>query len=448
MKDLSIFWALPFIMTLLAIAICPLAINKIWEKYSFKILMIFPSILAVAISLKYDFGKFLHEFFETMALHYVPLIVLLFALFTVSSGVYIHIQKKITPIVNSLLIFVASLFSGWIGTTGASILFVRPILKLNANRKNISHVVIFFIFLVANIGGGMTPLGDPPLFMGFLEGVDFFWTVKNIGIQVLVSIVVLLSLFFLIDTYLFKKNDSDLLHNNSEKSQDLDKLMKISVDGYFNLFLMICIILTVVLSGMIKSGNLSIFGLEIKFSSIFRDLILMIIGIISLKRTDKKIHEQNDFNFIPLKEVAEIFFVIFITLIPVSYMLKEGSAGAFAGFFNWISENGAINPIKCFCGTGVLSAFLDNAPTYLIFFNLASGNPEILMGDLKNILQAISIAAVFFGAMTYIGNAPNIMVRSIAEQNRVKMPSFLGYIGISSMILLPYFFLLIYICFN
>ncbi len=148
MKDLSIFWALPFIMTLLAIAICPLAINKIWEKYSFKILMIFPSILAVAISLKYDFGKFLHEFFETMALHYVPLIVLLFALFTVSSGVYIHIQKKITPIVNSLLIFVASLFSGWIGTTGASILFVRPILKLNANRKNISHVVIFFIFFL------------------------------------------------------------------------------------------------------------------------------------------------------------------------------------------------------------------------------------------------------------------------------------------------------------
>lgn len=441
MVNLSLKWAVPFILSLLSIAFCPFIIKDIWEKHSFKILLIFPIILGIAITNVYGISFCAHEFLHSILEHYIPLIVLLFALFTVTGGIVINIEKSVTPFFNAGMLFVASVLAGWIGTTGASMLFIRPLINLNKGRRNVTHIIIFFIFLVANIGGGFTPLGDPPLFMGFLEGVDFFWTLKNIGLHVLVSILVLTTVFFFIDYYLFNRENV-----NFGKSEH--KKFSVKLDGLKNIPLLGLIIASVILSGIGEQKLIKFFGIDMSVQSIIRDLFLFGIGVYSLKTTSKEIHEKNNFNFIPLKEVAEIFIVIFLTLIPVSYILKEGANGAFSGFFNWVSSSNGIDATRCFFGTGSLSSFLDNAPTYLIFFNLSSGNADILMNSLSNVLKAISLGSVFWGAVTYIGNAPNIMVRSIAEQEKIKMPSFLGYMLWSFGILIPYFFLLSYICFN
>lgn len=441
MVNLSLRWAVPFILSLLSIAFCPFIIKNIWEKHSFKILLIFPIALGCAITNVYGISFCIHEFLQSILEHYIPLIALLFALFTVTGGILINIEKSVTPFFNAGMLFIASLLAGWIGTTGASMLFIRPLINLNKGRKNITHIIIFFIFLVANIGGGFTPLGDPPLFMGFLEGVDFFWTIKNIGFHVLISIMLITGIFFLVDNYFFKSENIDLKKLNA-------KVCNIKFEGIRNIPLLVLIILAVILSGICKQSFIKIFGIDVSIQSIIRDIFLFVIGMCSLKITSKEIHKKNNFNFVPLKEVAEIFIVIFLTLIPVSYILKEGANGAFAGFFNWVSSDNGIDAMRCFFGTGSLSSFLDNAPTYLIFFNLSSGNADILMTSLSNVLKAISLGSVFWGAVTYIGNAPNIMVRSIAEQEKIKMPSFIGYMAWSFGILIPYFFLLSYICFN
>ena len=198
MHGLGLIWSVPFILTLLAIALGPLFLKEIWEKHSFKILLIFPAILGVGMTMNYSFGFFLTESINSILHHYVPLISLLFALFTVTGGIYISVNKAATPLLNTAMLFISSLLAGWIGTTGAAMLFIRPLLNINKDRKNVTHIVIFFIFLVANIGGGFTPIGDPPLLMGFIEGVDFFWTLKHIGLIVLTTIVVLCTIYMYI----------------------------------------------------------------------------------------------------------------------------------------------------------------------------------------------------------------------------------------------------------
>jgi len=443
MHGLGFSWSIPFILTLLSIAIGPIALKEKWEKHSFKILMIFPLILGVMMTSEFSFGRFVTESLNSLIHHYVPLIALLFALFTVTGGIHISIQKSATPLCNTAMLLVSSMLAGWIGTTGAAMLFIRPILNVNKERQYVTHIVIFFIFLVANIGGGFTPIGDPPLLMGFIEGVDFFWTLKHIGGIVFSSIVVLCSLFFLIDSYFMKKETATQKPQQIANSEGSFK-----ISGGFNIFFLTFIVFCVIISGTISKGEFTVFGLHFSLNALVRDLLLVSVGLFSLKKTPQEIRTLNSFGFAPLKEVAEIFVAIFITLIPVAYMLQEGHNGAFSGLFNWASDGTTLNPLRCFFATGMLSAFLDNAPTYLIFFNLGGGNADIMMNECASTLAAISIGAVFFGAMTYIGNAPNFMVRSIASDRGVKMPSFFGYMGWSIGILLPYFFLLSYICFN
>jgi len=443
MHGLGFSWSIPFILTLLSVALGPLALKEKWEKHSFKILMIFPLILGVMVTSEFSFGKFVIESLNSLIHHYLPLIALLFALFTVTGGIHISIQKTTTPLLNTFMLFTSAILAGWIGTTGAAMLFIRPILNVNKHRQHVTHIVIFFIFLVANIGGGFTPIGDPPLFMGFIEGVEFFWTLKHIGGIVLSSIAVLCVLFFMIDKYYMEKENS-----NQESQEILNSTSTFKISGNFNVICLIFIIACVIVSGIISKGEFTVFGLHFSLNALLRDLLMVGIGLFSLKKTPKEIRELNSFNFAPLKEVAEIFIAIFITLIPVAYMLQEGHSGAFSGLFDWASNGTSLNPLRCFFATGMLSAFLDNAPAYLIFFNLGGGNANIMMNECASTLAAISIGAVFFGAMTYIGNAPNFMVRSIASDRGIKMPSFFGYMGWSIGILLPYFFLLSYICFN
>ena len=309
--------------------------------------------------------------------------------------------------------------ASWMGTTGAAMLLIRPVIRANAWRKNKTHVIIFFIFLVANIGGSLTPLGDPPLFIGFLKGVDFFWTTKYMLLPMIFVSILLLIIFYFIDLFYYKKEIS--------KRPTLEKI-NFSIDGKFNLLLLVGVIISVIFSGAYKNnlGSIYLLGNELMFSFIFRDMFLILLTIASYKATSLSLRQENGFSWFPITEVAKLFAGIFITVIPAISILKLDYSSSFSGLSSSIY----------FWLTGVLSAFLDNAPTYLVFFTSTNLSASELMSDVI-ILLAISSGAVFMGALTYIGNAPNFMVRSISEENNISMPSFFGYMAWSVAILVP-----------
>jgi Na+/H+ antiporter NhaD/arsenite permease-like protein len=340
---------------------------------------------------------------------------------------------------NTGIIFIGTVLASWMGTTGAAMLLIRPLLRANKDRKYKVHVVIFFIFLVANIGGSLTPLGDPPLFLGFLKGVDFFWTTKAMFLPMLFLVISLLIIFYIYDTIQYKKEDILPAPTTSEK---------IGLKGSFNLLLILGVIFSVLLSGFWKPHiEFTVYHVHLELQNIIRDILLLALAYASWKFTSKQIRQANEFNWFPILEVAKLFASIFITIIPAIAILKAGTSGALALIVNSVSgDSGPINHMY-FWLTGILSSFLDNAPTYLVFFNTAGGDPQVLMGELSNTLLAISAGAVFMGANTYIGNAPNFMVKSIAESSGIKMPSFFGFFLYSLAILFPLFGLVSWIFF-
>jgi Na+/H+ antiporter NhaD/arsenite permease-like protein len=322
------------------------------------------------------------------------------------------------------------------GTTGAAMLLIRPFLRANTHRKNRTFMVVFFIFLVANVGGSLTPLGDPPLFLGFLHGVSFFWTFKILPHMVVVS-TLLLVIYFLLDSYHFRK----------EGVQAPDDGVKepLKLVGIHNFIFLAGIVGAVLMSGIVDWGEVTTLGIHRAVQDWVRDGLLIGMGILSMVTTSITIREDNDFTWFPIVEVAYLFIGIFITMIPCLLILKAGLKGELAFLIQGVNR-----PVHYFWVTGALSAFLDNAPTYLTFFNTALGSffagmtePEavpLLMTEKAVYLQAISTGAVFFGAVSYIGNAPNFMVRSIAEEAGTPMPSFFGYIiRFSLLFLIPIF---------
>jgi len=310
-----------------------------------------------------------------------------------------------------------------IGTTGASMLLIRPILRSNAWRVHKVHTIVFFIFLVSNIGGALTPLGDPPLFLGFLHGVPFFWTMHILP-QMAFASVVLLALYFIMDSYYFKK-ESKIAAPDSEPEP-------LGIEGSRNFIFLAGIIAAVLFSGTVKLGEINILGIHQTIENLIRDGVLIIMGLLSLSLTSNEVRKGNEFGWAPILEVVYLFAGIFITIIPALAILKAGENGALA----WLIKS-VNTPAHYFWAVGSLSSFLDNAPTYLTFFNSALGKfypgmPEAqavgrLIVEKIPYLAAISVGAVFMGANTYIGNAPNFMVKSIAEEAGVKMPSFFGY---------------------
>jgi len=292
------------------------------------------------------------------------------------------------------------------------------------------------IFLVANVGGALTPLGDPPLFLGFLKGVDFFWTTKTMFWPTLTVAVVLLVLFYVIDRWFFANDDE-------EKPRRLDPTpdAPVSVQGKLNFVLLAGILGSVLISGLWKPDlEITILGTALELQNVLRDLALLAIAWASWRLTPQSVRRAHHFAWAPIVEVAKLFAAIFLTIIPAIAILRAGNAGVMAPLVALVSDPaGAPNNVLYFWVTGLLSSVLDNAPTYLVFFNVAGGNPVELMGPLANTLTAISAGAVFMGAMTYIGNAPNFMIKSIAEARGVKMPSFIGYMAWSTAILLPVF---------
>ncbi len=435
--ELSILWVVPFACMLLSIAIGPLAVPHFWHHNFGKIAVFWGLAFLVPCAIAFGFGTMMYQFIHAMLLEYVPFIILLFALFTVAGGVRLKGQLVGTPVINTAILAVGTLLASWMGTTGAAMLLIRPLLRANEHRKFKIHSVVFFIFLVANIGGSLTPLGDPPLFLGFLKGVSFFWTTTHLFSMTVLLAVLLLAIYFVVDTVLYGKEGKPTPSTQSNE--------KIGLDGQVNLILLACIVGSVLMSGIWKPGvEFNVYGTHVELQNLVRDLLLLSIAGVSWKLTTMECRTLNGFTWAPIEEVAKLFIGIFVSMIPAIAILRAGTDGALASIVSLVSEPATGNPINSmyFWCTGILSAFLDNAPTYVVFFNTAGGDPVNLMGAWAGTLTAISAGAVFMGAVTYIGNAPNFMVRSIAEDQGVKMPSFFGYMAWSVGILFPCFALL------
>jgi Na+/H+ antiporter NhaD/arsenite permease-like protein len=429
---LPLWSCIPFACMLLSIALCPLIMPEFWHHHFGKISGLWAATLALPFLFAFK-DDALYEILHIVLADYVPFIILLWSLYTVSGGILLRGTLRGTPVVNVAILIIGTLLASWMGTTGAAMLLIRPFLRANDYRKNKTFMVVFFIFLVANIGGSLTPLGDPPLFLGFLHGVSFFWTF-NLLPHMLVVAILLLVIYFILDTYHYRKE-------GVVAPQESDVKQPLKLDGMHNFIFLAGIIGAVLMSGVVDWGEVNTFGVHRAVQDWVRDGLLIIMGILSLVATSRRLREDNDFTWFPIIEVAYLFIGIFITMIPCLLILKAGPQGALAFLVNGVTQ-----PTHYFWVTGALSSFLDNAPTYLTFFNTAlgsfySGMPEaaavpLLMTENAIYLKAISTGAVFFGACSYIGNAPNFMVRSISEEAGTPMPSFFGYILKYSLIYL------------
>ena len=369
---------------------------------------------------------------------YLSFIVLLFALYVVAGGILVTGYIRPTPIANTTLLGLGTLMASFVGTTGAAMILIRPLLNANGGRRHNVHVIMFFIFLVANIGGALTPLGDPPLFVGFLRGVDFFWTAKNLWMQTLIVSAILLTIFFVIDSVLARREPAPAVSAVPTPSA------KISIRGGVNFILIGAIVACILASALWKPGVVfDAHGTRVELQNLMRDGALVLIALASLWITPDEHRAANGFTWEPIREVAILFAAIFLAIVPVTAMLNAGSKGVFAPLLTFVTgPDGMPRELAYFWLTGILSAFLDNAPTYLVFFELAGGDPQQLMGPLAGTLTAISLGAVFMGALTYIGNAPNFMVYAIAMERGVKMPGFFGYFLWAALALFPVFILL------
>jgi Na+/H+ antiporter NhaD/arsenite permease-like protein len=372
-----------------------------------------------------------------MLLEYVSFIMLLFALYTVAGGIVVTGQIRATPWSNTAMLAVGAVAASFIGTTGASMILIRPMIRANDERPYNVHVFVFFIFLVSNIGGSLTPLGDPPLFVGFLRGVDFFWTMQHMLPETTFLVVILLVLFFAVDWWFWRREPRPV-------RADTTPPQAIGLRGGINVVLLGAIIAAVLGAAAWKPNmTLHVPGADLALENIARDIALLAIAFLSLVLTPREHRDHNAFTWEPIAEVAKLFAAIFICVIPVLAMLNAGRAGPFAWLLGAVTTaDGAPHVIAYFWLTGILSAFLDNAPTYLVFFELAGGHAQTLMTELALALTAVSSGAVFMGALSYIGNAPNFMVYAIAVERGIKMPSFFGYMVWSFLILLPLFGLL------
>ena len=440
---LGVMWAIPFAGILLSIALMPLMTPSFWHHHFGKVSAAWT--LAFFLPFAYLFGVSAAgvSLVHAMLAEYLPFIILLTALYTVAGGIYIRGNLHGRPALNCGLLLIGVVLASFMGTTGASMLMIRPLIRANDNRQHKAHLVVFFIFLVSNVGGSLTPLGDPPLFLGFLKGVDFFWTVHHIFPETLFMVFSLLIVFYIIDSFYFKKEGV----MPADPTPDTGR---IGFDGAANFWLLAAVAGLVLMSGVWKSSvAMDVAGTVVGLPGMVRDVGLIIITFISLRITAQSVHDSNQFSWAPMQEVAKLFVGIFLTIIPVIAMLKAGANGPFSAIVAGITRpDGSPDPAMYFWATGLLSSFLDNAPTYLVFFNTAGGDPKVLMTALAPTLAAISAGAVFMGANSYIGNAPNLMVKAVAEDRGVKMPSFFGYMVWSCCVLIPLFIIMTLIWFK
>lgn len=466
MENLPWWSVLPFAGMLLSIALGPLFNADWWEKNMTRVSVIWAMTFFVPFLWFYGSGLAVSHLLETLVLDYLPFIILLFGLFAVSGGIVLRGSLKGKPSVNLVLLVLGTILASWIGTTGASMLMIRPLIRANEWREKKAHIILFFIFLVANMGGSLTPLGDPPLFLGFLRGVPFFWTMRLIA-PLALNALILLTAYYLLDRHYYRK-EIRLKAEEGTDSTGLDRVgaegelpvkrkpapqEPIKVEGLQNLIYLGIIIGAVILSGLLARNpafidpvtggakGITLFReaahrVVLPFTNIIRDPAILLAAFLSVKTTPRAIRSANRFSWAPIKEVAVLFIGIFVTMIPALILLQAHGAAL-----------GLTEPKHFFWATGALSSFLDNAPTYLVFMTAAAslGATEGVATTVGTIapqmLMAVSCGAVFMGAITYIGNAPNFMVRAIAEENKIKMPNFFGYMAIAILCLVPVFIL-------
>jgi len=422
---LPVWSALPFAGILLSIALCPLLTPQFWHHHFGKVAAGWALAFAVPFLLRFG-GAAMHELLHVALIDYVPFLILIATLFTIGGGIHIAGTLRGTPLVNTVLILIGTLLASLVGTTGAAMVMIRPLLKANRHRHHRAHTVVFFIFLVANIGGGLTPLGDPPLFLGFLHGVPFFWTL-GLWKQVCFAAVVVLAAYVLHDWWYWSREPAHVRHPADEPAEP------IRIEGAVNLLFLVGVVAAVVASGAWHGPEMHLLGIREETGNLLRDGFLLLMLAASWLATPRAVREANEFSLGPIQEVAILFAGIFVTIIPAMAMLRVGEEGAMAFVVRAVRE-----PAHFFWASGILSSFLDNAPTYLAFLSTALGRlfPGVaeqeavrrLIAEHPAYLVAVSNGSVFMGANTYIGNAPNFMVKSIAEEAGVPMPSFFGYI--------------------
>ncbi|MDQ2916454.1 MAG: sodium:proton antiporter, partial [Pseudomonadota bacterium] len=418
--DLGLAWALPFAALLLSIALLPLLAPSLWHRHYGKVALAWCAMLVIPLAVVHGVGMAMHEVMHALLIEFVPFISLLFALFVIAGGIGIHGGRLAgTPWRNTALLLFGSAIASVIGTTGAAMVLIRPLLEANAHRLHRAHTVVFFILLVANVGGALSPLGDPPLFVGFLKGIDFFWPLRHLAGATAFLAAALLVLHWFVDATLARRENVPAPSMSAP----------FALEGRFNLALLCAVIGVVLGSGVWQPGiAFEWLGQRLELQNVARDAALIILAVVSLRLTPAGVRAHNAFTFAPIAEVAKLFAALFVTIAPVIAVLQAGPEGAFASVIALVRDaNGAPRDAAIFIATGALSAYLDNAPTYLVFFNLFGGDAVELMNRYASTLAAISMAAVYCGALTYIGNAPNLMVKAIAEGRGIRMPGFFAY---------------------
>ena len=436
----SYLLCIPFAGLLLCIAVMPLIKPEWWEKNQALAVILWSLLFIIPSVVLNGAGETTETVLDCIVNDYLTFIVLLFGLFCVSGNITLEGNLAGSPGVNAVFLAFGTLLSSCIGTTGASMLLVRPLIKMNSWRKNKAQIMIFFIFMISNMGGCLTPIGDPPLLMGFMRGVPFFWSTHLFPV-LLFNMVLLLIIFYFIDRRSYRKDIAAGLHPDISKPG-----VELKVEGLHNVIFLVAIVVAVILSGtlpglpMFQNAAGKVIGIkifkevELTVPAMIEIAIILLAALLSFKTTEEKIRTQNHFTWGAIKEVAVLFIGIFITMQPALALLKTMGP-----------ELGVSEPYQMFWATGMLSSFLDNTPTYLVFLTTAgtlgftSGIATTVGTISVKVLTAISCGAVFMGANTYIGNAPNFMVKSISDENGVRMPSFFGYMVWSLGILVPVF---------
>ena len=438
-----IIWlCIPFAGLLLSIAVMPLVIPKLWEKYQPLIVAAWSILFIVPFAVKYGIPLAAETVLECVVNDYLTFIVLLFGLFCVAGNITLEGEFAGSPRINTGLLAIGTLLSSVIGTTGASMLLVRPFIKMNSWRRRKRHIMIFFIFLISNMGGCLTPIGDPPLLMGFMRGIPFFWSMHLFKILVF-NMVILLFVFYHLDMRAYRKDIARGLKPDISRPGT-----NFHIDGLHNLIFVAMIVGAVILSGVLpgmeafQNADGTVKGIHILgevtlgYPSLIEIFIILLAAFLSFRTTNANIRVRNHFTWGAIQEVAVLFIGIFITMQPALMLLKAKGA-----------DLGITEPYQMFWTTGALSSFLVNTPTYLVFLTTAgalgykSGMSTVVGTVPVHLLTAISCGAVFMGANTYIGNAPNFMVKSISDENGIRMPSFFGYILWSMVCLVPVFVL-------
>jgi Na+/H+ antiporter NhaD/arsenite permease-like protein len=433
-------WALPFVGLLLTIAVGPVLIPRLWRRHYGKLAFAWATLAIVPLAALQDIPTAAAAFLHAMLANYLSFIALLLALYVVAGGILITGTLRGTPVVNTAILALGAVMASVVGTTGAAMILVRPLIRANAARLNNAHVIVFFIFLAANIGGSLTPLGNPPLFVGFLNGVDFLWTARHLLAPTALACALVLAAFLAVDIWHYRAD------RRITTVGELRPPFKLAVRGGINFLLIGAIVGAILISAIWRPGiGFDIGGTTVELQNIVRDGVLILIAAVSLVLTSEEHREANDFSWDPIIEVAILFWGIFVCLIPVLAMLQAGPQGAFAWLLSATTPSGSPHDAAYFWLAGALSAFLDNAPTYLVFFELAGGDPAVLMTRLASTLAAISMGACYMGALTYIGNAPNLMIQAIAVEHGVRMPSFFGYLVWAAAVLLPVFVVITFV---